>query len=79
MNEAQRQYLKLLSEEAGEPFDPSLDEDAAERRIGELRIKTGRGVHEHAADTPTPPATSSRSPQKRQQREDVFPPPQSRG
>lgn len=46
MTEAQREYLKLLTEEAGEPFDESLDEPAAERRIEELRVQTGRGVHE---------------------------------
>jgi hypothetical protein len=52
MNEAQREYLKLLSEEAGEPFDESLDETAAQRRIEELRVQTGRGVHERDPDEP---------------------------
>ena len=52
MNAAQREYLKLLSEEAGEEFDSSLDETAAERRIAELRVVTGRGVHERDPDKP---------------------------
>ena len=52
MNEAQREYLKLLSEEAGEPFDEGLDEATAERRIEELRVQTGRGVHERDPDEP---------------------------
>ena len=30
MNDAQRKYLKLLCDEAGEPFDETLDEEAAE-------------------------------------------------
>ena len=52
MNDAQREYLKLLSDEAGEPFDESLDETAAEDRIEELRVLTGRGVHERDPDEP---------------------------
>jgi len=54
MTEAQHEYLKLLSEEAEEPFDESLDEDAATRRIEELREITGRGVHERDPDEPVP-------------------------
>lgn len=52
MNQAQREYLKLLSDEAGEAFDPNLDEHAAERRISELRARTGQGVHERDPDKP---------------------------
>lgn len=52
MNAAQREYLRILSDEAGEPFDPTLDEPAAERRIAELRARTGRGVHERDPDKP---------------------------
>jgi hypothetical protein len=52
MTEAQQEYLKLLSEEAGEPFDGSLDEAAATQRIEELREQSGRGVHERDPDEP---------------------------
>ncbi len=52
MTEAQHEYLKLLSEEAGEPFDENLDEAAAKQRIEELRAITGRGVHERDPDEP---------------------------
>jgi len=52
MNEAQREYLKILTDEAGEPFDDTLDAAAAEQRIEELRVLTGRGVHERDADRP---------------------------
>lgn len=52
MTEAQREYLKLLSEQAEEPFDDSLDEDAATRRIEELREVTGKGVHDRDPDEP---------------------------
>ncbi|HRC62073.1 MAG TPA: DUF3072 domain-containing protein [Dehalococcoidia bacterium] len=52
MTEAQREYLKLLSEQAEEPFDDSLDEEAATRRIEELREVTGKGVHDRDPDEP---------------------------
>jgi hypothetical protein len=52
MTEAQREYLKLLSEEAGETFDEHMDEAAAKQRIEELREITGRGVHERDPDEP---------------------------
>jgi hypothetical protein len=52
MTEAQHEYLKLLSEEAGELFDDALDEAAATERIEELREQTGRGVHERDPDAP---------------------------
>lgn len=43
MTGAQASYLKTLSEEAGEPFDPSLTKAEASRRIDELQAATGRG------------------------------------
>jgi hypothetical protein len=52
MTEAQHEYLKLLSDEAGEPFDEGMDEAAAKARIEELRTITGRGVHERDPDEP---------------------------
>jgi hypothetical protein len=43
MTGAQGSYLKTLSEEAGEAFDPDLTKAEASRRIDELQAKTGRG------------------------------------
>ena len=43
MTGAQRSYLQTLSQEAGEPFDDSLNKADASRRIDELRQRTGRG------------------------------------
>jgi hypothetical protein len=43
MTGAQASYLKTLSEEAGEEFDPALTKADASRRIDELQEKTGRG------------------------------------
>src|SRR3954463_10082661 len=43
MTGAQASYLKTLSEEAGEEFDPGLSKADASRRIDELQAKTGRG------------------------------------
>lgn len=43
MTGAQASYLKTLSEEAGEAFDPSLNKADASRRIDELQARTGRG------------------------------------
>lgn len=43
MTGAQASYLKTLSEEAGEAFDPALNKADASRRIDELQAKTGRG------------------------------------
>lgn len=43
MTGAQASYLKTLSEEAGEEFDPELTKAEASLRIDELREKTGRG------------------------------------
>jgi hypothetical protein len=43
MTDAQASYLKTLSEEAGEPFDPDLTKADASKRIDALQEKTGRG------------------------------------
>jgi hypothetical protein len=43
MTGAQASYLKTLSEEAGEPFDPALSKAEASLRIDELQSRTGRG------------------------------------
>ena len=43
MTGAQASYLKTLSEEAGEEFDPDLNKADASRKIDELQEKTGRG------------------------------------
>lgn len=43
MTGAQASYLKTLSEEAGEPFDETLNKADASMRIDELQQKTGRG------------------------------------
>ena len=39
MTEAQASFLKRLSEDAGEPFDPSLSKADASKRIDELRSR----------------------------------------
>jgi hypothetical protein len=43
MTGAQASYLKTLSEEAGEPFDPALTKAEASKRIDALQALTGRG------------------------------------
>ena len=43
MTGAQASYLKTLSEEADEEFDPELTKAEASRRIDALQAKTGRG------------------------------------
>ncbi len=43
MTGAQASYLKTLSEEAGEEFDPGLTKAEASFRIDELQSTTGRG------------------------------------
>jgi hypothetical protein len=43
MTGAQASYLKTLSEEAGETFDPTLTKAQASLKIDELQNKTGRG------------------------------------
>ncbi len=44
MTGAQASYLKTLSEEAHEPFDPDLTKGEASKRIDALQQKTGRGA-----------------------------------
>jgi len=44
MTGAQASYLKTLSEEAGEAFDPSITKADASKRIDELQGRTGRGT-----------------------------------
>lgn len=43
MTGAQASYLKTLTEEAGEEFDPNLTKSEASLKIDELQGKTGRG------------------------------------
>jgi hypothetical protein len=43
MTGAQKSYLKTLSEEAGEEFDPNLTKAEASKRIDMLQARTGRG------------------------------------
>lgn len=43
MTGAQASYLKTLSEEAGEAFDPDLSKADASKRIDTLQARTGRG------------------------------------
>ena len=43
MTDAQRSYLKTLSDEAKEEFDDNLTKAEASKRIDELQEKTGRG------------------------------------
>ncbi len=43
MTGAQASYLKTLSEEAGEEFDPDLSKAEASEKIDALQEKTGRG------------------------------------
>ena len=43
MTGAQASYLKTLSEEAGEEFDPGLSKAEASEKIDALQEKTGRG------------------------------------
>ena len=44
MTGAQASYLKTLSEEAGEAFDPDLTKADASKRIDALQEATGRGA-----------------------------------
>ena len=44
MTGAQASYLKTLTEEAGEEFDPGLSKAEASKRIDALREQTGRGI-----------------------------------
>ena len=42
MTGAQASYLKTLSEEAGEDFEPTLTKAEASKRIDELQARTGK-------------------------------------
>jgi hypothetical protein len=44
MTGPQASYLKTLSQEAGEEFDPDLTKAEASKRIDELQHETGRGI-----------------------------------
>lgn len=44
MTGAQASYLKTLSEEAGEDFDPTLSKAEASKKIDALQHETGRGI-----------------------------------
>jgi hypothetical protein len=44
MTGAQASYLKTLTEEAGEAFDPSMSKADASKKIDELQDRTGRGT-----------------------------------
>lgn len=44
MTGPQASYLKTLSHEAGEEFDPPLTKAEASERIDALQRKTGRGI-----------------------------------
>lgn len=46
MTGAQASYLETLSQEAGEPFDPTLSKGEASKRIDDLQERTGRGASE---------------------------------
>ena len=48
MTGAQASYLKTLSEEAREGFDPKLTKAEASKRIDELQQQTGRGVEQNS-------------------------------
>ncbi len=43
MTGAQASYLKTLSEQAGEEFDPNMTKADASKRFDALQEKTGRG------------------------------------
>ena len=44
MTGPQASYLKTLSQEAGEEFNPGLTKAEASKRIEELQQETGRGL-----------------------------------
>ena len=44
MTGPQASYLKTLSQEAGEDFDPELSKAEASKKIDALQQETGRGV-----------------------------------
>ena len=67
MTDSQASFLKRLSADAGQEFDPSLSKAAASRRIDELLT---RGKGESARPTPTrrtPKAAASRPPKAKRE------------
>ncbi len=50
MTGAQQSYLKMLSEEAKQPFDDGLTKAQASERIEELQAVTGRGAQSAEKD-----------------------------
>ena len=44
MTGPQASYLKTLSQEAGDEFDPELTKAEASKKIDELQHETGRGI-----------------------------------
>ena len=44
MTGPQASYLKTLTREAGEEFDPELNKAEASKKIDELQHETGRGI-----------------------------------
>ena len=44
MTGPQASYLKTLTREAGEEFDPELTKAEASKKIDELQHETGRGI-----------------------------------
>ncbi|MBW3613666.1 MAG: DUF3072 domain-containing protein [Chloroflexi bacterium] len=55
MTDAQASYLRTLSEEAGETFDPQMTKADASRRIDELQARSPR-VQEASGATPPHPS-----------------------
>lgn len=49
MTDAQRSYLKTLSDQAGETVDENLSKASASEKIGDLQQKTGRGLNNDKA------------------------------
>ena len=49
MTDAQRSYLKTLSDEAGETVDENLSKASASEKIEDLQQKTGRGLNNDKA------------------------------
>jgi hypothetical protein len=63
MTDSQTSFLKRLSEEAGEEFDPSLSKATASRRIDELLTqRKGKGEPARAAPSRRPRKAASSRP-----------------
>lgn len=63
MTEAQASYLRTLSEEADEPFDPQMTKADASRRIDELQARSPRVQEEDGATPPHPSPADGGSPE----------------